>query len=152
MNLSADKSDRLTAPLDVIIAKSVSTNSLLCVRESPLIQLLNASLSILLVLSTLFTVSNLLPHTCHDIASCCIIPVWELFTIIYFSSCSKSMPTTECSGTIVLIFGNICLYSSLSIISRSKPGPSLLYTAIILLFSDGFAFTAAYIARFPPFE
>lgn len=38
LNLSADKSDRLTAPLDVIIAKSVSTNSLLCVRESPLIQ------------------------------------------------------------------------------------------------------------------
>ncbi len=44
------------------------------------------------------------------------------------------------------------LYSFVSVISSIKPGPSLLYTFIILFFTVLFANAAAYTARFPPFE
>ena len=82
LNLSTDISERFFTPHDDISPKSVSTNSHLFSLSTLLIQLLNALLSLLLCALYLLTVTIYGPDTCHDMASCCIIPVCELFTMI----------------------------------------------------------------------
>ena len=80
------------------------------------------------------------------------MPLTELFTIVCERLLLRSIPTTDDSGTKLLIFGSMLIYSSEWVISSRKPGPSKEYISLTQFLSSGFAKAEAYIARLPPLE
>ena len=56
------------------------------------------------------------------------------------------------SGTMLMMRGSISLYASHWVKASKKPGPSLLYIAVIFSLTAGHAETAAYTAKLPPLE